>query len=195
MPIINLLVEGNLDEAVAIKIIEATGHTAGVCYGKRGSGYIARKVQSFNQTARSIYYLTLIDFMDTHLLCPAEVVARWVPHRQPKMLFRVVVRELESWLLADRNNLAIFLNVGVNRIPNNPEKVSDPKREVINLARRSRSKRIYSALVPEIGSTATVGKLYDSEMRIFINKQWDVQSARNNAQSLDKCLRALESLS
>lgn len=194
MPIIHALVEGNLDEAVAIKIIEATGHTYGVCYGKKGSGYIARKVQSFNQTAQSIPYLTLVDFMDTHLLCPAEVVARWIPNRQPKMLFRVVVREIESWLLADRNNFADFLKVSPNKLPNNPEQVNDPKLEVINLARRSMSTRIRSALVPEIDSTAVVGKLYDSEMRIFINRQWDVQAARGKAPSLNKCLLSLESL-
>jgi len=73
MAIFHPLVEGNLDEAVVIRIIEATGHIPGACYGKKGSGYIRNKIQSFNQTARSIYYLALIDFMDTRLSCPPEV--------------------------------------------------------------------------------------------------------------------------
>ncbi len=189
MSIISSIVEGNLDEAVAIKIVQATGHTAGSCYGKRGAGYIERKIRSFNQTAQSTYYLTLVDFMDTHLDCPAEVVARWLPNPQPKMLFRVVVRELESWLLADRQNLADFLKVNIAKVPLNPERLYDPKQNLINIARRSKSAFVRSALVPDAQSTAVVGKLYDSEMRIFINDLWDIQVARNNAPSLDKCLK------
>lgn len=195
MAIIHALVEGNLDEAVAFKIIRATGHTPGICYGKKGSGYIKAKVQSFNLTAQSIYYLALIDFMDTRLSCPPEVVTSWLPHRRPKMLFRVVVREIETWLLADRDNLANYLKINVDRIPSKPEQVSDPKLELIKLARRSRSPRIQSTLVPESGSTAQVGKLYDAEMRIFINTLWDIRAARRYAPSLDGCLRRLESLS
>lgn len=195
MAIIHALVEGNLDEAAAFKIIKATGHTPGTCYGRKGSGYIRSKVQSFNLTAQSIYYLTLIDFMDTRLSCPPEVVTSWLPNRQPKMLFRVVVREMESWLIADRYNLAEFLKVRVDRIPTNPEQIYDPKLELINLARRSISRRIRSDLVPETGSTAQVGKLYESEMKVFINTLWDINAARILAPSLDKCLRKLELLS
>ncbi|MDT4954801.1 MAG: hypothetical protein QOJ02_2939 [Acidobacteriota bacterium] len=194
MAIIHPLVEGNLDEAAAFRIIEVTGHTPGTCYGKKGSGYIEQKVRSFNLTAHSTYYLALIDFMDTKLSCPPEVITNWLPNRQPKMLFRVVVREMESWLLADKDNLAEFLKVRANRIPTNPEMVYDPKLELINLARHSISSRIRSALVPEIGSTAQVGKLYNSEMRIFIDTLWNIHAARNYAPSLDRCLRRLESL-
>jgi hypothetical protein len=194
MAIIHALVEGNLDEAVVFKAIRVTGHTLGTCYGKRGSGYIKSKIRSFNLSARSTYYLALIDFMDTALSCPPEVITNWLPNRQPKMLFRVVVREIESWLLADRDNLAEFLKVRVNRIPTNPEQVYDPKLELINLARRSISSSIRSALVPEIGATAQVGRLYNSEMRIFIDTLWDIHAARTLAPSLDRCLRILESL-
>jgi hypothetical protein len=194
MAIIYPLVEGNLDEAVAIRIIEATGHIPGTCYGKKGSGYIRNKIQSFNQTARSIYYLALVDFMDTRLSCPPAVIASWLPHRQPKMIFRVVEREIESWLLADHRNLSKFLRIRADQVTNKPEQIPDPKLALINLARRSKSAGVISALVPETGSTAQVGKLYDSEMRIFVNTMWDIQEARNRALSLDKCLRSLESL-
>lgn len=194
MPIVNAIVEGTLDEAVAIKIINATGHTAGVCYGKRGSGYIQRKIQSFNQTARSSYYLTLVDFMDTGLPCPPNVVAQWLPRAQPGMLFRVVVRELESWLLADREHFADFLGINIAKLPLNPEQINDPKQLLINLARRSRSGRVRAALVPETESTALVGRLYNSEMTIFVQSIWDIDVARRHAPSLDKCLERLDAL-
>ena len=194
MAIINTLVEGDLDEAAALRLVRATHHTPGVCFGKRGCGYIRNKIQGFNQASRSIHCLTLVDFMDTRLACPPEVVAEWLPHRQTRMLFRVVVPELESWLIADRRNLADFLRVDLALVPGTPELLLDPKRELVNIARRSRRKTIRSALVPDIGSTAQVGKLYVSEMKRFIETEWDIQSARASAPSLHRCLSALEAV-
>lgn len=194
MSVINPLVEGEMDEAAAFKLIEAAGHTPGVCYGKKGCGYIKTKVQGFNRSARTTCYLTLVDLMDTGLSCPPEVLAGWVPHLNRNMLFRVVVRELESWLLADRQNIANFLSVSPIQIPEHPEDIRDPKRELVNIARRSRNARIRRFLVPDSGSTAQVGKLYVSEMNTFINSQWDPQIARRIAPSLDSCLRKLEGL-
>jgi hypothetical protein len=107
--------------------------------------------------------------MDTDFSCPPEVVGQWVPHREANMLFRIVVRELESWLLADQQNIADFLSVSVIRIPANPEALEDAKRHLVNIARRSRNARVRRSLVPESGSTARVGKLYVSEMNTFIN--------------------------
>lgn len=194
MAIVHSLVEGDLDEAVAIRIIQDSGHTHGVCYGKAGFGYIKKKVQGFNQAVHAIPYLTLVDFMDTKLSCPAEVITQWLPHRSPNMLFRVVVPELESWLLADRVNLAKFLHISSNLLPQAPEQMPDPKLALINLARRSLSARVRSSLVPDAKSTAQVGKLYTSEMKKFINDDWDVQAARGIASSLDKCLLRLAAL-
>ena len=194
MALINSLVEGRTDEAVALRLIRAAGHTPGICYGKKGCGYIKTKVQGFNRAARSSVYLTLVDLMDTEFSCPPEVLAGWVPHLASNMLFRVVVRELESWLLADRENIAHFLSVRLARIPANPEEIQDPKRELINIARRSPNARVRRSLVPESGSTAQVGKLYVSEINSFINARWDPQVARTTAPSLDRCLLKLERL-
>jgi hypothetical protein len=194
MAIINTLVEGDLDEAAAKKIVSATDHIPGVCYGKQGWGYIRKKVGGFNNAARALYCLTLVDFMDTGIDCPPDVVIQWLPYRRPRMLFRVVVRELESWLIADRANLANFLRIDIGLITNHPEQLDDPKRELVNLARHSKYRGIRSALVPDAGSTAQVGKLYVSEMTRFINESWDVGTARHGAPSLDRCLGVLEGI-
>jgi hypothetical protein len=184
MSIINTLVEGDLDEAAAGKLVRATHHTPGVCYGKHGWNYIRNKIQGFNQAARVLHCLALVDLMDTGLACAPEIVTQWLPHRRPKMLFRVVVRELESWLKADRGNLADFLSVDLAMLPIAPEQLADPKRELVNIARRSRYQRIRSALVPAPESTAQVGKLYVSEMKQFIDERRDLEVARTAAPSL-----------
>jgi hypothetical protein len=194
MATIHALVEGPMDEAVAAKIIRAAGHVPGTCYGLRGCGYIKKKVRSYNRTARSIYYLTLIDLMDTGEACAPDVVKEWVPGREPKMIVRIVIQELESWLLADREGIARFLNIDLLKVPAMPERLPDPKRELIRLARRSRHKSIREAVVPEPNSIAIVGKLYTSEMIRFISTQWDVQRASRNAPSLTKCLLRLEEI-
>lgn len=194
MATIHTLVEGPMDEAAAAKIIKAAGHVPGTCYGLRGCSYIKKKVRGYNRSAKSIYYLTLIDFMDTGEACAPDVVTEWVPDREPKMLFRIVIQELESWLLADREGIAQFLKVDLLKVPAMPEQLHDPKRQLIQLARRSRNKSIRAALVPEPESKANVGKLYTSEMIRFISMQWDIQKARANAPSLEKCLFRLEEL-
>jgi hypothetical protein len=80
--------------------------------------------------------LMLVDFMDTGLECPPEVPVAWLPDRCSKMLLRAVVREIESWLLADASGISRFLGVSVSLVPRDPESLKDPKQSLVNLARR-----------------------------------------------------------
>ncbi len=192
--IIYALVEGITDEAMARRLATIAGHQVGTCYGKRGFPWIRRHAGSFNRLAVSIPILTLLDFMDTGLSCPPEIVRRWLPHPNRQMVFRIVVRELESWLLADRQGAAVFLGVAVEKIPHDPEALNDPKQTLVNLARRSRYSSIRLGLVPQQGTTAQVGRLYSSEIIHFIHELWDPERARINAPSLDRCLLRLAEL-
>lgn len=194
MAVIHMIVEGLLDEAVANRIIVATNHTPGHCYPKKGFTYIKDKIRDFNKSAITINYLALVDFMDTGLPCPGAVITTWLPYRQPKMLFRVVVREIESWLLADRENIARFLQIATTKVPDRPEEIENPKQFLINLARTSRSKRVRAALVPDERSTATEGRLYTSELSQFVNQHWDPANACRNAPSLERCYKRLQAL-
>lgn len=54
------------------------------------------------------------------------------------MCFRIAVREVEAWLLADAEQAAGFLAVPLARIPAEPETLPDPKATLIALAGRSR---------------------------------------------------------
>lgn len=145
-------------------------------------------------SAQGMHYLALVDFMDTRLACPAEVVNQWLPHRNKQMLFRVVVREIESWLLADTEAMANFLNVEKSFIPTEVEALTNPKQELINIARRSRSKSLRESLVPASQSTAREGILYNPEMIRFVREYWNPDKARINSQSLDKCIQRLEEI-
>lgn len=189
-----LLVEGNLDESAGRRVAEKAGFSVSVTYGRRGIGYIRTKIAGFNRAASAQPILALADLMDTGMDCPPEVVEAWLPHRNEMMLLRVVVREIESWLLADRPNLAEFLKIPAEKIPLAPEELSDPKETLINLARKSRSASIRRTLVPAEGSTAREGPGYTSEMERFVRSRWDLEAAQEHAPSLERCLRSLKAL-
>lgn len=191
---IHVLVEGIIDEAVARRLINETGHQQGVCYGKKGVGYIHQKIRGFNKSVASIPILTLIDFMDTGLTCPPEVISSWLPHRCPNMLCRIVVREIESWILADRDNLSTYLRVSINHVPLDPESVVDPKRNLVNIARHSNNRTIRESIAPSNSSGANVGPLYNSMLSDFVSNIWNPSEARLASHSLDRCMARLVEL-
>lgn len=195
MIVIDLLVEGLLDEAVARRLVTEQKLQVGTVFGKKGYAYIQQKIAGFNVRAKfGSPMLVLIDFMDTNLPCPGLVVSTLTPDKSENLIFRIVVRELESWLLADRSGVADFFGISENHVPTDCENLGDPKLELVNLARRSRRTRIRNAIVPKAGSSGIVGPGYVAEMTTFVLERWDVSSARINVESLDRCLQRLESL-
>ncbi len=191
MKSLSLLVEGTLDEAIGRRIIEYAGGTVQIVYGKKGVNYIKKKLSGFNDAAVAIPVLALVDLMDAKSGCPKQVVEKWLPRCHKNMIFRLVVFEIESWILADRTGVSTFLGVSKNKVPGNPEQVADPKRTLVGLARKSRSERIRRLLVPARGSTATEGPAYTSELQRFVRDQWNIGEAIDRAPSLKRCVGAV----
>ena len=67
----------------------------------------------------------LVD-LDDDADCAAALCADRLPDPAPHLCFRVAVREMETWLLADREAAARFLSVPGSRIPQDPETVANP---------------------------------------------------------------------
>ena len=195
MAVINVLVEGDVDEFVATKIIRATGHERGAVYGRRDYRYIKDKCSGFNAAAQGSYILALIDLMDTGFDCPQILIDDWLPYRHPNFIFRAVVREIESWVMADKDAIARFLQISRSKLPDDVEHLTDPKQTFINLIRKSRSKNLREEMVPVAGSTASVGKLYSSNMARFIQDYWDVETACANSVSLSRCVQRMREVS
>lgn len=190
--VVDVLVEGLTDEAVARKLIAYCQHECGTIYGKQGKTYLQRTVAGFNVRATfGNPILMLVDFMDTGLACPPEVAMHWLPGRSPRMLVRVVVRELESWLLADWKGMADFLGISPSLVPVAPEVLSDPKQALVNLARRSRRTIRRKALVPAEGVSAAVGPGYTDAIEEYVRNYWNIDQARDRSPSLDKCVHRL----
>ncbi len=190
----NLLVEGYVDEALASKLISHCGHESGITFGIKGWTYIHSKAKSFDQSCHGQGLLTLVDLMDTREQCPSVVVNAWVPNRSPHHVFRVVMREAESWVLADRDSIAEFLGIPIAKIPFAPEDLEDPKRTLINLARTSRRKTVRDALVPADNTSASEGPLYTSEITKYIAERWNPEKASAQAPSLARAITRLKEL-
>lgn len=110
------------------------------------------------------------------------------------MYFRIAIRKVEAWLLADRQSLARFLSVPVSRIPAQPDCLENPKETVLPLARQSSSARIQKDLLPTASSARREGPAYASRMIEFATRYWDIPTARKHSPSLQRCCQTLEKL-
>lgn len=190
MPV-DLLAEGQLDAVIGARLMRYLDLELGTVYGRKGIDYIRTRVRGFNNAAQFQPILTLADLGDTGIDCAPEVVLTWLPVRHRNMLLRFAVNKIESWLLADRANLARFLGVRRSQIPYDPDLVSDPKAELLSLARRSRNRQRQRLLLPPDNSTAKQGPGFVSEMGAFVDRWWEVDAAEQNSQSLRRCVQAM----
>jgi hypothetical protein len=197
--VINLLLEGRLEEPVADKLLAFCGYGKGTVYGKKGCRYIRDKAAGFYSMAMpDSPILVLADFMDTRAVCPPEALQSYLPHAcsspAPYFLCRFAVNELESWLLADRQSVANFLRVPLAKIPTNPDDEPDPKKTLINLARNSRKTSIRDGIAPPAGHQGPTSPKYLDTMTRFVISHWDVASAIRCSPSLWRCVNRLQQL-
>lgn len=189
---IAVIVEDELSGAVMRRLIAATGRNFVIdrMINARGHGQIKSGIGKFRTSSYALPHVVLTD-LDRYP-CPPALLDNWgATDLPPQLLFRIAVREVEAWLLADREGIAEFLHIAVSKVPHTPEAEDDPKRTLINLARRSRKKRLAQELVPEPGSAAPIGPLYNARLSEFVNGRWDVDQARLCADSLSRTLNRL----
>jgi hypothetical protein len=188
---VNLATEDELSEVTLSKILAELGRFAvGTAYRRGGSGYLRRTIAGWNRAARSMPFVVLTD-LDTYE-CPARLLNDWlVGPKDPNLLFRVAVREVESWILADPERFSEFLGIRKALIPTNTDGIADPKAVVVDLARKSRSRDIRDRIVPKRGSTATQGPDYNGCLGSFVRRHWDLNTAKENSPSLARTVRCL----
>lgn len=191
---INLAVEDDLSDAVVRRLLSesARPYAAGTTYGRSGFGYLRSTIRGWNRAARGVPFIVLTDLDNDD--CAPELIRNWLPEpKDPNLLLRVAVREVESWLLADRTNLAQYLGVTSSRLPPSPDTLPDPKGFLISLARRSRSREVRARIAPKLGSTAKQGPEYNAALAAFVRNHWDIAASRLNSPSLARTVTRLAS--
>lgn len=174
-------VEGLVEEAVVRRLVSYTGAVLGPIHGKNGKGDLRRGLQGYNTAAERSPWLVLVD-LNHDAECAPPLRILWLPNPATKMCFRVVVREIEAWLLADRERLAGFLGIPVPQVPLNPEAVGDPKQTMVQLAKRSRRRDIREDMVPRPARWRRSG-LGWRPMRVT-STPWLSSSRRHSSRSL-----------
>ena len=188
---ISLVVEDPLGQVVLRRILHErrSDIVVGSCYGNRGYGYIKKRAAGFNKAAKGVPLLMLADL---EMECaPAQIATLLPGPKHHNLLLRIAVRETEAWILADRTGFSSFLGVATRLIPQHPDTITDPKKLIIDLARRCRKRFLREALVPAAGSTARVGPEYNGQLSSFVLYAWSLNEASQNSPSLRRALNAV----
>ena len=107
-------------------------------------------------------------------------------------MLRIAVRAIESWLLADQEAMAHFLQVPIVRIPTTPDLEVNPKMTLVNIARSSTVKSIRDDIVPPFSSSSLTGRRYVSALSRFVSERWNVVRASQNSPSLKRSIDRIE---
>jgi len=189
---INLVFEDELSEFIMSKLLQCFGNKyyTGVTYNGFGFGYIKSNINGFNEAAIGVPFFVLTDLDNSP--CAPYIVNNWLnkPVR-PNLIFRIAIKEVESWLLADTEGIAGYFGVSKSLISVTPELVPDPKRALINLARKCRKRAIREDIVP-INENATIGPNYNGRLMEFVFDYWNVDNAVPHSDSLRRTYKALK---
>ena len=182
---IHCIVEGVVDEAAVRKLFSDLSLTAGTFYHESIPAFEAR-LRRFNEAARRIPWFALCD-LDREECAPVRL-HRYLPNPARGMCFRIAVRSVEAWFLADREGIARFLRVAKGSVPAAPEEESDPKSRLVALARRSRNKAVREGLAPAAGDRRSVGPEYALMVGEFARDHWSPERAADRAPSLQRTI-------
>lgn len=192
---VSLVVEDALSEAVCLRLLAHYSLEAGVVYGKEGYGFIKTRLRGFNHAAKGMCYLVLADLDRCN--CAPELWNDWLPGitRHPNLIFRVAVREVESWLLADIQCLTQFFRFKGKLSFADPDQVSDPKQEVLAMASKSPVRMLREGVVFQNRHGKLVqGPDYNGSLLRFVQKTWDLSNAIQRSDSLRRAAKALSRL-
>lgn len=189
---ISLAVEDQLSEAVLKKILSFAKdrYMVSTCYNRGGFGYLKKNIAGFNNAAKGIPFIVLTD-LDTSE-CPPALIREWLPYpKHSNLLFRIAVREVEAWLLADWHGFTRYLGIAMKDIHSDVDSINNPKKILIELAQKSRKRRLREAIVPGTKSDAKQGPDYNGALITFVNEFWDIKAAMGKSLSLKKTVKAV----
>ena len=126
--------------------------------------------------------------LDQDANCAGILRAKLMPAPNEWMCFRIPVRAVESWLLADRERFASFARVRISELPSDPDVLLNPKQALLAIVSRSLSRDLRKSIVPREGSGGREGPLYTSTLSEFALEQWRPAQAARNSPSLKRCL-------
>ena len=183
-------VEDELSAAVVRRILAPHSGTVGQLkiVGLGGNTRLKSGLKSYLEVARNVMPVFMLTDLDQGPCAPA-LVAEWLMAVEipARFLFRVAVREVEAWLLADREAAAAFLGIATAKITREPESILRAKTYLLSLASRS-PRELRMDLLPAKGAVASQGFRYNDRMCRFVEGEWSPERAGETSASLKRTL-------
>ena len=164
---------------------------------KGGISEIRKKADSFlEMSTNGLYTLVFVDLDNND--CAPTLLREWFSVKNnsiatlpERLIFRVAVREIESWIMADRSNLASYLKIPVDNFPLAPDEIPDPKRKLLSVIESKGKRRWLEEMLPQ-GRTASIGPSYNEKLCDFVAERWSPDQAAQNSPSLRRAIAALK---
>lgn len=160
----------------------------------KGSGNIRKNAPSFLKMAQNgLYTFTITDLDTTE--CVPELIQNWFYQGSksvalPKeVIFRVAIREIESWIIADRSAFAKFIEIPRANFPKCPDDLPDSKQYLLSLIRKKGRKKWHKEMLPK--GSAHIGPRYNEVLCDFVRNHWAPNRAADNSPSLKRTLTSL----
>lgn len=182
---IAIATEDQLSEAIALRLISEiqTPHFIQHKLGRTGNGYLRSKMENWYRMAQHQVMLVVTDLDRAN--CLVEFRDQWLATEPPaNLVFRVAVREMESWVLAD--HIAMRELIGAKGVlPVAPDELADPKRALLGLAKGA-PKRVRDDLLKVTNGNVTQGLGYNARLTAWVYSEWSPQRAAERSPSLAK---------
>jgi hypothetical protein len=131
--------------------------------------------------------------------CPLSLLSDWfgaprgtVVSETKDLVFRVAVREIEAWIMADRFEWASYLGISPQNFPEHPDSIPDPKQTLLNVLRAKGKKKLHANMLSR--GSAQIGPLYNDVLCEFVREKWSPERASRISPSLKRAIGALQRL-
>lgn len=160
----------------------------------RGFGNIKRQCPALLKMAKQ----GLVTFCLTGLdraPCPRQLLTEWfgVVELPRDLVFRIAVREVEAWVLADTLEWSKFIGIAAGNFTLEPELLPDPKQHLLNVVGRKGKKAYHREMLPS--GSAHIGPRYNEVLCEFIDTRWSPARAAERSPSLARAIAALKRIS
>lgn len=182
-----LATEDELSEFLGEKLIKDANTNLNVTLKLRkgGFGYLKSKIPNLCGLSKTQPVILFTDLDNCE--CPKILIDSWFKNvsRPKEFLFRVVVREIESWVLADHKAFAEYFGISQAKLPQDPDSILDPKAMLLKLVGGSR-RDIKDAMIAKKGALAIQGVGYNTVLGDFIRTSWSSHRAQERSKSLKR---------
>jgi hypothetical protein len=195
MPYITIATEDELSEAVGDRLVAEILPNFEISQRLRkgGNGYLKNKCMNFNKMALRHPVLLITDL--DNAACASGLIESWFAGQilNQNLIFRVAIREIESWLLADHQGMRQLLEKGANKITLTPDQLQNPKEYLLECAKRA-PRGVRNDLIRAKGALALQGLGYNSRLCMFVRDTWEPERASTRSDSLDRAIRRLREI-